>query len=143
LGYESGRICKNGENGTNDGQGMSGVHLKSRTARAELNTRLGIKCITDVVRRSRLWWFGHVERKDSDYSVSACRGSEFNGVRDRGRGRKTWDECVKKDLVEMGLHRSWALIKLGGQSHIQKPCKHLQRTLNGDDDDDGQETGTH
>jgi len=45
---------------------MCGVHLKSRKASAELNSRLGIECITDVVRRSRLRWFGHVERKDSD-----------------------------------------------------------------------------
>jgi len=45
---------------------MCGIHLKSRMASAELNSQLGIKCIIDVVRRSRLWWFGHVERKDSD-----------------------------------------------------------------------------
>jgi len=40
---------------------MCGVHLKSRTASAELNSRLGIECITDVVRRSRLQWFANVE----------------------------------------------------------------------------------
>jgi len=46
---------------------MCSVHLlKSRTASAELNSRLGIECITDVVRRSSLQWFGHVERKDSE-----------------------------------------------------------------------------
>jgi len=38
-----------------------GVHLKRS---AELNSRLGIECITEVVRRSRLRWFGHVKRKD-------------------------------------------------------------------------------
>jgi len=41
--------------------------------------------------------------------VSACRSFEVNEVRDRGKGRKTWDECVKKHLVELGLHRKWAL----------------------------------
>jgi len=49
---------------------ISGVHLKNRTASAELNSRLGIQCITDVVRRSRHWWFGHAERNDSDDWVS-------------------------------------------------------------------------
>jgi len=48
-----------------------------------------------------------VERKDTDDWVSACRSVEINGVRDRGRGRKTLDDCVK-DLVELGLHREWA-----------------------------------
>jgi len=77
--------------------------LKSRTASAELNSRLGSECNTNVVRRSRLWWFGLVERKEYDDWVSACRVFEVIEVRDRGRSKKTWDECVKKDLVE--LHR--------------------------------------
>jgi len=42
--------------------------------------------------------------KDTDDWVTVCRGFEVNGVSDRGRGRKTWNECVKKDLVELGLH---------------------------------------
>jgi len=45
---------------------MWGIHLKIRTDSAELNSVLGIECITDVVRQSRLQWFGHVERKDTD-----------------------------------------------------------------------------
>jgi len=44
-----------------------------------------------------------------DNWVSTCRGFEVNGVRNRGRDRKTWNECVKKDLVELGLHQEWAL----------------------------------
>jgi len=43
-------------------------------------------------------------RKNSDDWVSAYRGFEVKGVKDRGRGRKTWDECAKNDLVELGLH---------------------------------------
>jgi len=41
---------------------MCGVHFKSRTTSAELNSRLGIECNIYAVKRSRLWWFGHVER---------------------------------------------------------------------------------
>jgi len=44
-------------------------------------------------------------RKDSDVWISACRSFEVNGVRYRGKGRKTWDEHVKKDLVELILYR--------------------------------------
>jgi len=50
-----------------------------------------------------------VKRKDSDDNVSACRRFEVNEVRNIGRGRTTWDECVKKDLVELGLYQEWAL----------------------------------
>jgi len=65
----------------------------------------GIDCITYMIRLSRLRWFGHVERKDSDDLVSACRHFKVNGVRNRVRGRKAWDECMKKDLIKLGLHR--------------------------------------
>jgi len=41
--------------------------------------------------------------------VSACKSVDVNGARDRGSGRKAWEECVTKDLVEVGLHREWAL----------------------------------
>jgi len=52
-----------------------------------------------------------LKRKDSVYWVSACRSFEVNGVRDKGRYRKTWDECVKKDLLDLGLHQyqEWTL----------------------------------
>jgi len=52
---------------------MCGVHLQSRRASAELNSQLGIECITDVVKRSRQLWFGHGlvmwKRKVSDDRV--------------------------------------------------------------------------
>jgi len=62
-------------NGTNDGHVdvcMVCVHVNSRTASAELSSQLGIECITDVIRRSRLRWSGHVEGKDIDHWFSAC-----------------------------------------------------------------------
>ena len=27
------------------------------------------------------------------------------------RGMKTWRECVKKDMVELGLHHEWAVFR--------------------------------
>jgi len=119
--------------------GGCGVHLKSRTVSAELNSRLGIEYITDAVRQSKLRWFGHEERKDSDDWISASGSFEAEGVRNRGRGRNTCDEYVKKDLVELNLHKEWALDRVRWRYHMEKPsnsCKHGQRLLNGDDDDD-------
>ena len=45
---------------------------------------------THVVRHGRLRWFGHVESKNGDDWVSACRNVVVAGVRCVGRGRKTW-----------------------------------------------------
>ena len=44
---------------------MCWVSLKDRS------NLLGINCVTNVVRRGRLRWFGHLERKSVDDWVSA------------------------------------------------------------------------
>ena len=43
--------------------------------------RLGIDSIVDAVRRSRLRWFGHVERKGDEDWVKRCRNMEVDGRR--------------------------------------------------------------
>ena len=51
---------------------MSGVTLKGRRPSEELRLKLGIEGVDGVVRRGRLRWFGHVERKEDDDWVSKC-----------------------------------------------------------------------
>mgnify|MGYP001824797758 CR=1 FL=1 len=84
---------------------MCGVTLKDKRHSTELYRRLGIVSVTDVVRRGRLRWFGHLERKKRSDWVSACRGFEVGPAQKRGRGRpkKTWGECVVQDLRQLGL----------------------------------------
>mgnify|MGYP003454445976 CR=1 FL=1 len=60
---------------------MCGVSLKNRISSAELYGRLGVEEVADVMRRGRLRWFGHLERKDTGDWVSACRYFEVAGPR--------------------------------------------------------------
>jgi len=55
----------------------------------ELRTRLGIESVLDVVRRGRVRWFGHVEKKPIEDWVKRSLDFEVDGKRGRGRGRKT------------------------------------------------------
>ena len=44
--------------------------------------------------------------------LSACRNVVVAGVRcGRGRGRKTWRECVKDDMDELSLHSERVLFR--------------------------------
>ena len=88
---------------------MCGVTLRDRIASVELIARLGIECVTDVLRRGRLRWFGHLERKEDGDWVSSCRKYEVEGARGKGRGKKTWGECVKGDMKLLGVKPEWAL----------------------------------
>ena len=78
---------------------MCGVSLKNRKRSVDLKSLLDVQSVDEVVRRGRLRWFGHVERKSGD----DCRNVVVAGVRCAGRGRKTWYECGKNDMKALGL----------------------------------------
>ena len=67
---------------------MCGIALKDKVPTVEL--RLGIEGVVEVMRLGRLRWFGHVERKEVDDWVSACRNLEVAGSKGRGRPKMTW-----------------------------------------------------
>ena len=54
--------------------------------------------------RSRLRWFGHVERKDDDW-VKRCTNMEVEGRRGRGRPKRTWMDVVQSDLRRLNIKR--------------------------------------
>ena len=84
---------------------MCGVSLRDKVRSEELLHRLGVDGVTDIVRRGRLRWFGHVERKSEDDWVSACRELVVDGAKGRGRGKKTWMECIREDMRKFGLSK--------------------------------------
>ena len=45
----------------------------------------------------------HVERKDNNDWVKCCITWEVEGIRQRGRPKKTWCDCVKDEVESLGL----------------------------------------
>jgi len=84
---------------------MCGVTLKDKKSSAALLSRLGIDCVEEIVRRGRLRWFGHLERKNDDEWVKKCRNLKVEGEKCRGRGKKTWDDCLTEDMRKLCLRR--------------------------------------
>jgi hypothetical protein len=62
--------------------------LKDRKSSRDLLDRLGVEDVVDIVRRSRLLWFGHVQRKSPDDWVKMCRDFIVEGAGGTGRGKK-------------------------------------------------------
>jgi len=48
-------------------------------------------------------WFVHVKRKSNGDWVKKCNQLVIEGKAGRGRGRKMWLECVRRDMTELGL----------------------------------------
>ena len=82
---------------------VRGVAERKRSV--DLYILLEVENEAEVVRCGRLRWFGHVECKNGDDWVSAYRNVVV------GKGRKTWRECVKDDMDELGLHSEWVVFR--------------------------------
>jgi hypothetical protein len=50
--------------------------------------RLGVEDVVDVMKRDRLLWFGHVERKPREDWVKMCRDLVVVGAQGKGRVKK-------------------------------------------------------
>jgi len=58
--------------------------------------------VADLVRKGRLRWYGHVERKDGEDWVSKCQRLQVQGSRGRGRLKTTWEQSLKCDIRKYG-----------------------------------------
>jgi len=128
---------------------MCGVTLKDRNSSVELRKELGIVGVSDIVRQGRLRWFGHVERKDAGDWVSACRDMVVTGKRARGRGRRTWKECVADDMKKLRLKREDAHDRAAWRGSIlenrptRASAKKGRKSDDDEDDDDDDDNLTH
>jgi len=70
----------------------------------ELRERLGIDDIILILQQTRLWWYGHVLRKEDTGWVKKCMEYEVEGSKPRGRPKRTWREVVQKDCQACNLN---------------------------------------
>src|SRR3954469_15864678 len=95
--------------------------MKGRRTCEELRQGLGIESVDRVVSRGRLRWFGHVERKNADDWFSKWRNLEVVGGIRKGRGKKTWIECVKTDMKNIGLKKK--MRRIGHYGVVQEDAQ--------------------
>ena len=77
---------------------LCGAKLSERKKSKEVRELLGLEPASLMTKKSRLRWFGHVERKDDNDWVKRCMTWEVEGIRQRGRRKKTWRDCIKDDM---------------------------------------------
>jgi len=69
---------------------------------------LGLEPVSLIIKKSRLRWFGHVERKDDNDWVKRCTTWEDDGIRQTGCPKKTWWDYVKADMESFSLSQKVA-----------------------------------
>ena len=88
---------------------MCGIKLQDRVPSKGLRGRLGLDDIISVLQQNRLRWYGHVLQKEDNDWVKICMEYEVEGVRPRGRPKKTWREIVEKDCQAHKFNRENAM----------------------------------
>ena len=79
---------------------VCGMRLVHKVPTDVLRDRVGV-----VVKMENMWWYGHVMRGDISSQIREVMEVEITGKRKKGQPRKSWEECIKKDLERYGLRR--------------------------------------
>ena len=82
---------------------------KDRLRSKEQRERLGVDDIALTLQQNRLRWYGHVLQKDDDDWVKKCMEYEVEGLRPRGRPKRTWKEVVREDCQARKLNKEDAV----------------------------------
>ena len=87
---------------------MCGVTMRDRYPCEELQARVGVKPIVDVMHQRRLRWFGHIEKREDNRWLKKVQILAVDGHSGRGRPSKTWEHVIMEDLRVKGLRREVA-----------------------------------
>ena len=77
--------------------------LRDKVPSEELRSRLGLGSIENALRCGCLRWYGHVQCMDPDTWPRKVDKTIITGNNPRGNPRKTWLQCIKKNLALEGL----------------------------------------
>ncbi|KAK2842040.1 hypothetical protein Q5P01_012240 [Channa striata] len=62
-----------------------------------------VACVSNKVREARLRWFGHVQRRDSEFIGRRMLEMELPGKRARGRPRRRYMDVLTEDMRLAGV----------------------------------------
>ena len=84
---------------------MCGRTLLDRIPTGVFRKELRVAPISDNIREGRLRWFGHVKRRHRSAPVRRVESVTIEGVRGRGKPKKTWDEQLRVDMAALDLSK--------------------------------------
>ena len=79
---------------------MAGVSLSERKSNEWVRNMVAIDDIAEIMRRNRLRWFGHVERRDELCWLKRIETLQVDSDGVKGRPRKRWREVLREYIRE-------------------------------------------
>ena len=85
------------------------------------------------MRRRRLEWFRHVERRHDTENITA--GIEMEGKRPRGRPKLPWKGAIRRDLKAWMSGRNGPLARRDGKVSARHDTTHRETAAKGKKDE--------
>ena len=105
-GDEQEEDCYHGdEDASRDPRSVETSHMRNE----EIRRILHLSPIDEVMRRGRIRWFGHVQRRDATNVTRRVMELAIPGTRRRGRPKKAWHQQMKEDMAGVGVTQDVAL----------------------------------
>ncbi|MCJ8749155.1 hypothetical protein PDJAM_G00173060 [Pangasius djambal] len=79
-----------------------GVKRLDRIRKEYIRGTAHVGCLGDKVREARLRWFGHVQRRESEYIGRRMLDMELPGRRRRGRPKRRYMDVINEDMKLVG-----------------------------------------
>ena len=92
-----------------------GVTREDKIRNDYIRGMVRIAKLGEKIRGARLWWYGHVKRREAEYVGRRTLGMEVPGRRKRGRPRKRWLDVVWEDMESVG-------VDVGGRMWLREGC---------------------
>ena len=83
------------------------IYWPMRVSNEEVRRRANTQTISELVRKRRWKWIGHMLRMDNSYLSRVALTLALEGKRERGRPKETWRRTAEKERMAMGFN-SWA-----------------------------------
>ena len=74
------------------------VTLKGMVESTVIASRVGVDDLEEHLRQKRLWWFGHIVRRDEEVAIKKVSELKIERQRKRGRPVKPWIEVIEEDI---------------------------------------------
>ena len=110
MGNEEERGKGNGRYGNEDAEMDVCVFTRRDTVKNEkVRALLGVRRIEEKLKRDRLRWYGHVQRREENDITRKVQRIEVKGQRGGGRPELRWADVLKKDLKDLDLKPETAM----------------------------------
>ena len=110
---------------------MAHVRWEDRVSNDELARKCGVEDVRNVLRRQRLRWYCHIQRREEEHILKKACQVVVEGRKSVGRPKKTWRRCVEEDMKKMKITEECIQNRREWRRLIARPTPEgNRRTLN-------------